>query len=297
MHRPARERTEFVGREEVIKNIRSSLGNSPVERPLIICGPVGIGKTSLLHQLAGGALDADVGVLYTDIQKLDTETISGFLWQLAKAIMVSMKRQDLDGPIIEKRMLVLNPQLVFRQRFWNPLLMRAHSVPLLLAWDNFDALAQSGQGSHNLQSLRAYLYGLLKTDAPVDVLLTITGRVEAVGENALAPFHLESYLRLTNLDRDQTLRLIDQAAGLKVFRPVAEFMYSLTNGHPGDTQQLCHALFERQWQRGHRQVAIADVVAVLKEDLRPSDFVGSVYHRLDSPSSAAILPKRIDFAR
>ena len=278
--RPAQDGREFVGRSHAIESVKSALSQAPVNNPLVICGPQGTGKTSLMYQLAGGALDENVGVLYADFQAMTLSNLSAFLWQLAKSIMVALNQQGLDGPTIEKRMLVLNPQLVFRQRFWNPLLNKARNTPLLLAWDNFDSLADSSNGDHNLPTLRAYLFGLLETDAPLDVLLAITGRVEALGVNALSPFHLERSLRLANLSKEETLQLVKRSDRFPVFEPVAGLIYELTAGHPGDTQRLCQALYDRHRERRHGQVTATDVLAILQQDLAPSDFVGTVHRRL-----------------
>lgn len=283
--RPARYGSEFIGRQDAFEAIRDALGNSPVRDPLVICGPPGIGKTSLLYQLVDGALEREVGVLYADLQEMDTSANSRFLWQLAKAIMAGMEKQGLSTPTIEKRMLVLNPQLVFRQRFWSPLLARAQTTPLLLAWDNFDVLARQDRGNHNLQSLRAYLYSLLETDAPVDLLLSITGRIEALSSNALAPFHLAKSHRLAALDKEHALRLIQGTDRMALSGPVADFIFELTLGHPGDTQRLCHSLYSRHSRRGHHQVTISDVIAILKHELGPKDFSGAPYRRLGASIS------------
>jgi hypothetical protein len=280
--RPARLGREFVGRQDVFQAVRNSLGKAPVGNPLVVCGPPGIGKTSFLLRLVEGALEERVGVLYTDFQAMDTSAFSGFLWQLAKAIMAGLREQELPLVSIEKRMLLLNPQLVFRQRFWNPLLMRAHSTPLLLAWDNFDMLSKQAWGNRELQSIRAYLYDLLETDAPVDVLMSITGRVEALAESALGPFHLATSQRLTNLSKEQTLALIAGSERMRVPQNVADYIYYLTSGHPRDTQRICHSLYQRHFARGQIQVTIADLVAVLQEDLMPKDFHGLLYDRLKS---------------
>jgi hypothetical protein len=286
--RPARQGSEFIGRQDVIDRIGNFVGedvssvDAPADRPLVICGPAKIGKTSLLHRLVDGALDMELGILYADFRLMDPNTFSIFLWQLAKGIMASSEEQSLASPRIEKRMLVLNPQLVFRQRFWNPLLSRAHSTPLLFIWDNFDALLRHGRGNANLPLLRAYLYDLLQTEAPVKLLVAITGRLEALGEDAFSPFRLKRNHRLTNLSRAETLRLVQRSKQIPVFEPVADFIFGLTSGHPGDTHRLCHALFERHVMRGHAQLTIADVIAVLRNDLGPGDFVGSVYRRLGS---------------
>ncbi|MGD2078171.1 MAG: ATP-binding protein [Chloroflexota bacterium] len=286
--RPARKGFEFIGREEALESVRNSLGHSPVDDPVIICGPAGIGKTSLLYQLLEGALNQPVTVLYADIHTMDSGSFSGFLWQLAKAIMSRMEELQLEGPRIEKRMLILNPQLVFRQRFWNPLLAKARTMPLLMAWDNFDTLSGSIPGDHYRQALRAYLFDLLDTDQPVDLLLSVTGRVEAIEKNALAPFQLKRSYRLTNLTEEQTLQLIRQPGRSTIFGSVAEFIYSLTAGHPGDTHRLCHALYERQKLYKYRQVTIADVIAVLQDALGPSNFVGDVYRRVGRPVTVSV---------
>jgi hypothetical protein len=289
--RPVRQRSEFIGREGVLASIRDFVGGDisskrkPAERSLVISGPPAIGKTSLLYQLVAGALGEKASVLYADFGEMDPSTFSTFLWQLAKAMMTSSGQQGFLTPHIEKRMLVLNPRLVFRQRFWNPLLSRAHSTPLILVWDNFDALMRQSPGNVNLPSLRAYLFDLLQTEAPIDLLLAITGRVEAVGEDALSPFRLGRNHRLTNLSREQTLRLIRKSEQMLVFEPVADFIFGLTSGHPGDTHRLCHSLYERHITRGQGQLTVADIVAVLREDLKPADFVGTVYHRLSIPST------------
>jgi hypothetical protein len=211
---------------------------------------------------------------------MDPSSFSVLLWQLAKAIMADSDQQDLALPQIEKRMLVLNPQLVFRQRFWNPLLSKAHSKPFLFVWDNFDALHRQRHGNANLPSVRAYLFDLLQTELPVNLLVTVTGRVEAVGEDAFAPFRLGRNHRLTNLSRAQTLRLVHKSERMPVFEPVADLIFGLTSGHPGDTHRLCHSLYARHIVRGHAQLTYADVIAVLRRDLKPVDFVGSVHRRL-----------------
>ncbi len=288
--RPARGNPEFVDRAAASKWIWDALHQTPATSALTISGSHGVGKTSLLFHLVDTGQESDIGVLYADIRAMNLSNISAFLWQLAKTIMVGMEDLGLSGPRIEKRMLVLNPLLVFRQRFWQPLLSRALETPLLLAWDNFDCLAERPDGDHNVQAIRAYLYGLLETESPLDLLLTVTGRVEAIVENSLSPFRLERSYRMTNLNREQTLQLTRYSDRFPVFEPVAEFIHDLTAGHPGDVQRLCHVLFERHLARGHTQIAAADVLAVLQQELSPSEFSGAVYRRLDRTTFSVGLP-------
>lgn len=278
--RPAVDRKEFVGRADAIEWIQSHLVQSSGKEPLTLCGASGIGKTSLLHRLVAGEAGEEVTVLYADFRLMNANSMSVFLWDLAKAIMRATGEQGVDGPSIEKRMLVLNPQLVFRQRFWQPLLSKAHERRLLLAWDNFDALAQRTDSDHSIQAIRAYVYSLLDTDAPLSLLLTITGRVAAMAENSLSPFRLRQSYRLTNLSHAETLSVIQCADHFRVFDYVADLVYELTAGHPGDVQRLCNSLFNRHQARDHGQVTAADVLAVLWHELKPSDFEGAVYRRL-----------------
>lgn len=294
--RPARGSNEFIGRAAAINWIRDALHETSATMPLTISGSPGAGKTSLLYHLVDAGREGDVGVLYADIRAMSSDNMSAFLWQLAKAIMVGMEDQGLRGPRIEKRMLVLNPLLVFRQRFWQPLINRALETPLLLAWDNFDCLAERSGGDHNVQAIRAYLYGLLETESPLDLLLTVTARVEAIVENSLSPFRLEHSYRITNLNREQTLQLIRYSDEFPVFEAVAEFIYDLTAGHPGDVQRLCHVLFQRQLARGHTQITAADVLAILQQELSPSEFSGAVYRRLDRTTFAVGLPATVSAA-
>ena len=282
---PVRVGQVFVGRKGAIEWLRGNVGHvsssqSPADRPLTISGAPGTGKTSFLNQLVAGRLGSEIGVLYTDFRTLNINSISDFLWGLAKAIMAGMNSQQLNGPTIEKRMLVLNPQLVFRQRFWQPLVSQGSETPLLLAWDNFDSLVDTSDGGHSAQTLRAYLYGLLETGAPIDLLLTITGRVAAIAERSLSPFRLANTYRLTNLSRDHMLQLVQSSDHLPIIETVGIFVHELTAGHPGDVQRLCHALFNRHMDRQYSQVTAADVLAVLQHELSPSDFRGAVYHRL-----------------
>ena len=272
----------FVGRARAFAWLEDKCGQAPANQPLTISGAPGMGKTSFLNQLVADGIGDEVVVLYTDIGALETNNLSAFLWTLAKAMMAGMESQGFSGPTIEKRMLVLNPQLVFKQRFWQPLLNRAQENPLLLAWDNFDLLAETSISDHNVQTLRAYLYGLLDTRAPINLLLTVTGRVEAIAESSLSPFRLANTFRLTNLSRDQTLNLVRSSDQLPIAEPVGNFIHELTAGHPGDVQCVSHALFNRHLERMHGQVTAADVLAVLNRELSPSDFHGAVYRRLAS---------------
>ncbi|HSG18902.1 MAG TPA: hypothetical protein VLE70_21590, partial [Anaerolineae bacterium] len=133
---------------------------------------------------------------------------------------------------------------------------------------------------HNVQTLRAYLYGLLEMRAPLDLLLTVTGRVEAITESSLSPFRLANAYRLTNLKRHQTLQLARFSDHMPIYEPVGIFIHELTAGHPGDVQCLCHALFDRHLGRRHSQITAADVLAVLQHNISPSDFHGPVFRRL-----------------
>ncbi|UCG23773.1 MAG: ATP-binding protein [Chloroflexota bacterium] len=284
---PVVEGFNFVGRRQAIYWLQGNLGQAPSNSPLTISGGPGMGKTSFLNQLSIGGLGSGVGVLYTDIRSLDSINLSAFLWGLAKAIMAGMERQDLSGPTIEKRMLVLNPRLVFKQRFWKPLLNRSHETPLLLAWDNFDSLAETTNGDHNIQTLRAFLYGLLESGAPIDLLITVTGRVEAIAENSLSPFRLTNSYQLTGLSQNQTLQLARSSELMPIFDSVGALIHEVTAGHPTDVQRLCHALFNRHIERKHGQITVADVLAVLQHELSPSDFRGAVYSRLARASFSA----------
>lgn len=276
---PATDGDMFVGREQDIAWIAENLNNRSPRLPIIVHGPPGIGKTSILRQLEAGRLGPKTLTVYVDIEASPLDNLSGFLWQLTKATMVSLERQGVKSPRPEKRLFVIGPRRVFLQHLWRPLLEQINDRQLIFAFDNMDRLASRSATGSLESAILDYLGALFQFKGAFDYIFSLSSRIETFSAGDLEPFGLLRCRRLRSLSRDETLTLMRRPVPYRVFSEVASYVYDLVDGHPGDAQRICHALFNRCMERGFSQVTLSDVLAVLATDLKAADFRTPVYQR------------------
>jgi hypothetical protein len=274
----------FVGRDLGFQWLSDEISTTPSLPPLAIEGPEGIGKTSFLKQIYAGRLGDSVVPIYLDIKELPFENLTEFLWALAKITMAGLERRSIDGPTMEKRLLILRPWQAFNHHFWHQLTKSAGGRSILFLVDNFDEVVASEFEDRAKNINRNRLFELFQSDHQIVVFFSLKGRIEAYDPQNLAPFDIARSYRLSFFTHQETNELLIQAMSFPVFTDLSTFIHDLTSGHPGDLQRLGHALHEYGSSRRLRQITLVDVLAVLENQLQPKVFHTAVHRRRDELS-------------
>lgn len=274
----------FVGRDQGFQWIRDEISSALKLPPLAIEGPEGMGKTSFLKQIHSGRLGASVVPIYLDVKELPVENLTEFLWSLAKITMAGLERHSIDGPTMEKRLLILRPWQAFNHHFWHQLEETAGGRSILFLLDNFDEVVADEFEDRTKNVYRKRLFELFKTNQRIVVLFTLKGRIEAYDPQSLSPFDIARSYRLSFFSQQETNDLLNRAMSFPVFDDLSTFVHNLTGGHPGDLQCLGYALHEYGSSRRLRQITLVDVLAVLEHQLQPKEFQTAVHRRRDEIS-------------
>lgn len=274
----------FIGRGQGFDWLRDEIAATSKPSPLAVEGPEGLGKTSFLQQIASGRLGNSFIPIHLDIDELPLKNLTEFLWTLAKFTMAGLEKQNIDGPTMEKRLLILRPWQAFNHHFWHRLTASSGDRTILFLADNFDSIVADEFENRTVNIYRHRLFELFQTVHRIVILFTLNGRIEAYDPQSLTPFDFAKSYRLPVFTLQETNELLIRAMSFPVFSDLSTFVHDLTGGHPGDLQRLCHALHEYGRSRRLRQITLADVLAVLESQLRPKVFHTAVYRRRDKLS-------------
>lgn len=268
----------MIPRAQALSWVSGNL-KSAVTVPLIIEGPPGSGKTTFLYQVKKRALNKGIVPIYVNLKALPRGSYTDFLWGFGKSIVHELSALGLSTPLLEKRMLILRPWQAFKTNFWNELLLEFSSRHLLLLLDDFESLATSQASPESNRVYRQYLYELLEDSQHVYTVATISDGPSADELREAVPISQSLTFRLANFSEAQTYELLCYNRFMHYSTPVANYIYSLTWGHPRDIQRLCHAVFERMQARNLRVVTVADVVSALRTELKPADFGRPIFRQ------------------
>jgi len=270
-------RTLIIGREDVFSWIKRHITPNSSAMPLILHGPTGIGKTTVIGQLANAKLTKTALVIAIDMETLIDLSMRDFLWTLSKRMYSGLKALVPSMPELEKRMVVLHPEQAFWNYFWSPLLRATRGKHLLIAWDNVDKFTYRAEETHPDEHFLDYIYRMRQSASNITYLFAIGTRPSAISDDRFSPFELSLSYRLRRFQLDETRRLISKAISSTVYSPVADFIHTLTGGHPGDIASISRILEKRAKRLGTTQVTLADIAFVLDNILSPIDFRTSVY--------------------
>lgn len=279
--RPVTEEEMFVGRDKGFQWLRDEISTTSRLPPLAIEGPEGMGKTSFLKQILAGRLGDIVIPIYLDIRELPFENLTEFLWSLAKITMAGLEGQTIDGPTMEKRLLILRPWQAFNHHFWRQLTAATGDSSILFLVDNFDDVIADEFEDQTMNIYRHRLFELFQTDHKIVTLFTLKSRIEAYDPQSLSPFDNAKSYRLNFFTQLETNELLIRAMSFPVFTDISAFIHDLTGGHPGDLQRLGHALHDYGSSRRLRQITMVDILAVLEYQLQPKVFHTAVHRRRD----------------
>lgn len=266
----------FVGRRSLIDDVKSRLAAGFQTPLLAVQGPLGMGKTSLLHQIRR-ELERRWRVLLVDLEAETPKTLAEPYHLLSRVVAAA-----LDAEIGSSRR-------GSRREARDDLVELLDSVgePVVLALEGWDSLLV-GEGEL-LGEWDQRLSELVQDGPKMAVLWT--------GERSPRLWGSEDSDRirgLEGLDRRPAEAMIrSPAEGILSYDwEAAQEIISLTDGHPGHIQILCYDLFETCLHRG--RVRLRDVeIAVSRPSSEAQEQLARLRERA-TPHERAVLE---EFAR
>ena len=257
---PVRDGRYFAGRQMLFDLIKGHL-EGPTAKPILLHGAHRIGKTSVLRQIESGRFGPDFLTVYLDLNELAMDSLSAFLWAFAQTAVTSLRqlRLELDDP--ELTDFVADPQRAFQEQCLQPIQSKLDGRQLIILCDNAQKLHQQIERG----TLPANGFAILNQ------LIHSQPRAQCIFALELPPSHppeAHPFLQNTHnypldpLNETEAIALIREPVRYTIVRDVAQYIYTLTNGHPYDLQRICYALYERHEEHHLQQMTIADVVFV-----------------------------------
>lgn len=276
---PLGKNDHLYGREKLLSRLDQMVSDKEHYKPLLLFGPEGIGKTSLLvHFLMSRIQRHSPGTL------VDTRTLIGFnlqdfLWRTSQAINRALKQLSIPTPPLQKRSLVLRPEHEFRKLFWLPLLETLGDRRLIVALDDAEQLLSGSPSGEQHRNIIETLQRLDEMSPKVIIFFVCTDLPDQWPPERTLYLKEIRTIELRPFAPETSAQVLRQIEPPYVADETAAYIHSLTGGHPQDLQRLGHALYERSAQLGIRQITIADVMAELATNLSPADFSSAVYRR------------------
>ncbi|HXV43278.1 MAG TPA: hypothetical protein VEC96_09460, partial [Anaerolineae bacterium] len=204
-----------------------------------------------------------------DLQGMGLEGIDGFLWEVARKIVLALRGAEGIPPLERpaRQDFEKNPRQQFEDVFLPPVIEALGQRSLLLMFDEANRLAEKVQTGDLPPDVFDYLRALIQQTSRVNFLFSLGNRLEANSGGASQLFNLAVYRKISFLEQDFVEDLVTRpVAGYYSYtRPAIERIYQLTSGQAYYTQLLCHNLFTR-WTKGKpAQLAVTDVEAVLPD--------------------------------
>ncbi|HEX9924791.1 MAG TPA: AAA family ATPase [Anaerolineae bacterium] len=296
---PVKDAAMFFGREDVYAWIRQHLRGKFQDNVIVLYGERRSGKTSVLYQMKHQLGDDRYIPVLLDLQGMDLEGMDGFLWGIARKIVVSLRGVEgvplLDRP--SRRDFEGNARDYLEHTFIPPVIAALGERRLLLMFDETDRLEEKVRAGDLPSDAFDYLRSVVQSANRLNFLFSLGSRVEEARESSQL-FNLAVYRKISFLDHDYAEDLINKpiAEYYAYTRPAIERIIDLTSGQPYYTQLVCHNLFTR-WSRDRRdQLDVPDVEAVLPDVVEQGTPNLQFVWDDSSPSQRAILAALADRA-
>ena len=266
---PVKDSTMFFGRDDVYAWLRQHLRGRFQDNAIVLFGERRAGKTSVLYHMDDELGDDTYVPVLIDLQGMGLEGMDGFLWELARKIVMSLRRVEelpkLERP--DRLDFESHPRSHFEDVFLPQVIRTLQPRRMLLMFDESDRLEERIRNGDLPADVFDYLRSLIQDQSQLNFLFTLGNRIEEVRGSSSQLFNLAVYRKISFLDRDFAEDLITgPVVNHYTYTPAAiEQIYRLTSGQPYYTQLLCHNLFTRWQDQKPAQLDVADVEAVLTD--------------------------------
>lgn len=253
----------FVGREDIIRQIRDRLVRPASRTILILIGERRCGKTSALKQLQY-RLEGDLEPVYIDMQGLTASDLSTFVWWLVWRIRENLGERGIAVDLPDYAEFSKQPADYQFESVLLPAIRRSvGGRRLLLMLDEFEVLAaRVADGSFDARAFD-YVRHLMQHCQGVEFLFAGTHVLRQFAANYVTfLFNIGVFLNVEFLEPDEALRLIrsplDQA-GVEWEPEALDGVLELAGAHAYFTQLFGFHLVERLNRTRRRTVTRRDV--------------------------------------
>lgn len=262
---PARGKA-YVGRTDALQNVLHIL-KSPSENAMVFCGQPCIGKTSLLGELAAKLPhEGAYATVYFDLQDKTALSLKEILWDMAKQILYTLDIPPLKNPGSDL-------SKTFQTDFIPHVLSQfSEETVLVLLFDEFHA-SDNTAGKQAEAAFFSYLREMMSLDSKRIQFVFTAGQSENVSDRYTVLFGGLKIYPVPLLSAEETLEVVHlskQNVSLGWPDDISDQIWELTGGHPYLTQQFCHLIWERLYDRDPEEVpevSAGDMEAVIPECL------------------------------
>lgn len=264
----------FVGRIDILNKVQQIL-NRPNSNGLILYGQRRIGKSSILQRLKVWLKEmGSYTPIYFDLQ----DKINWNLEQLVKSLMSEIIRELNLLPPSETR----DDFTTYFNHEWLPDVLR--NLPpessLVFLFDEFDVIANIKTTEQDKEKERynffRYLKNLLTNTSYKVKCIFVIGRniddLNAIAYSIFKEYDIETISLLSKSETTKIIRLSEANNTLQWSDEAVDYVYTLTNGHPLLTQQLCMDVWEYIHYDSDKIVIVGakEIEAVIDITLRAS---------------------------
>jgi len=233
----------FVGREDILKKVYDTLTH-PQQNAILLHGQRRIGKTSILGELQIRLQQEQIcyPILFDLLGKAHC-SVDEVIQQLANKVSEALnKTQPQLGD---------NPKTYFQQ-VWLPDILDSIDKPLILLFDEFDALDNDLKHTKTETGFYSYLHGLMSvSETKLNFVFVIGCKIDDLNQIASALFKGVPAKRISLLNQEDTFRLIALSEANRTLcwsNKAKKAVWQLTQGHPYLTQQIGYCVWEQLYQ-------------------------------------------------
>lgn len=255
----------FVGREDIIRQIRERLVRPASRTILILLGERRCGKTSALKQLEY-RLEGDLAPVYVDMQGLTATDLPTFIWWLVWRIRESLLQHGMQFDLPDYEEFLKQPaDYQFESRLLPAIRRAVNGRRLLLMLDEFEVLAgRVANGSFDSRAFD-YVRHLMQHCDGIEFLFAGTHVLRQFAASyATFLFNIGVFLNVDFLHESEAVRLIREPlepAGVTWSSAALASVLELAGAHAYFTQMFGFHLVERLNRLEKRRVDQDDVEA------------------------------------
>jgi hypothetical protein len=253
----------FVGREDIIEQVRDRLIRPASRTILILIGERRCGKTSALRQLKY-RLEGDLTPLFIDMQGLTASDLPGFLYWLSWRMKEALDERGIqvDLPTFEE-FTSGPPDYQFETVVLPAIRQKIGGGRLLLMLDEFEVLAHRVmQGSFDSRAFD-YIRHLMQHGEGIEFLFAGTHVLRSFAANYVTfLFNIGVFLNVDFLRPQDALRLIQEPlapSGVSFTEDALQSIVELAGAHAYFTQMFGFHMVERLNRLRKREVTRQDV--------------------------------------
>ena len=265
----------FIGRNAFFDRLQNDLDESDEKssKPIVLYGPAQIGKTAVINQIENGRFGSSYLPISIDLNEVTLDSDSSFYWNLAHHVKMQVgNTTSVNIPKFNQTTFIAAPLQAFYLQLIKPLATSLEGKRLLFIFDNLNALTDQIHAEKLSPDLIIDLHNQLRQANNAVSIFAIS--LPDTTYNSIENLPFSQWINKIPIDpltEEEVATLIREPLGYNVVHDVTHFIYEITRGHPGKTQQLCYELFEYQQANELSHITVADIISLQKNMIERED--------------------------